>query len=131
MDLNREEIMVSKGSVLSRPRIFVAILAALALAGFLAFQVQSSGLAIAGHGGVTHVNACGTLSPAGEYELTSNIVGTGSCIIIGDNNITFSNPDGHTITGQNTTFHAGDYRLIDSIFEPRTVPLFWQCHLAP
>ena len=66
----------------------------LVLAAFVAFQVQSNGTATADHG-VSHVDACGTLSYSGVYELAGNLEHDGtstlSCITIGADNITFAN----------------------------------------
>jgi len=46
----------------------------------------------------TAVTACGTLSPAGNYFLTKNLTSAGTCIVIGDEGVSFD-MRGHTITG--------------------------------
>ena len=49
----------------------------------------------------TAVSACGTLSPAGNYFLTKNLTSSGTCIVIGDQGVSFD-MQGHTITGNGT-----------------------------
>ncbi|HEY6301133.1 MAG TPA: right-handed parallel beta-helix repeat-containing protein [Candidatus Binatus sp.] len=49
----------------------------------------------------TAVSACGTLSPAGNYFLTTNLTATGNCIVIGSEGVSFDMRN-HTITGNGT-----------------------------
>jgi len=49
----------------------------------------------------TAISACGTLSPAGNYFLTSNLTATGNCLVIGAPNIAID-MKGKTITGNGT-----------------------------
>ena len=46
----------------------------------------------------TAVSACGTLPTAGNYFLTKNLTSSGTCIVIGDEGVSFD-MRGHTITG--------------------------------
>ena len=46
----------------------------------------------------TAVSACGTLPVAGNYFLTKNLTAAGTCIVIGDEGVSFD-MRGHTITG--------------------------------
>lgn len=49
----------------------------------------------------TAVSACGTLAAAGNYFLTKNLTTSGTCIVIGDEGVSFD-MRGHTITGDGT-----------------------------
>lgn len=74
----------------------------LVLAAFVVFQVQSNGTATANHA-ATQVQACGALAYSGVYQLASNLehdgAGSLSCITIGADDVTFSNPHGFSIKG--------------------------------
>jgi Right handed beta helix region len=49
----------------------------------------------------TAVSACGTLSAAGNYFLTTNLTATGTCIVIGSEGVSLDMKN-HTITGNGT-----------------------------
>ena len=55
----------------------------------------------------TAVSSCGTLSSSGNYFLTANLTASGTCLIIGADNIAID-LKGHTITGNGTLFGVTD-----------------------
>jgi hypothetical protein len=79
-------------------RNFTAALFAISLiAGFCARASAAS----------TPVSACGTLSTAGNYLLTTNLTATGSCLVIAAANVAID-MNGKTITGSGSGVGIGD-----------------------